>query len=77
MATRTKYPSVKRFGSRYGRRVKEKLGKVEVENHLKSGCPFCNLAKVKRVSAGIWFCSKCESKFASGAYFVNKVVRKG
>jgi len=75
MATRTRYLSFMRFGARYGRRVKEKFGTVESESRLKSTCPFCSLSKVKRISSGIWFCSKCDSKFASGAYFVGKSVR--
>ena len=72
MATQTKYPSVKRFGSRYGRRVKEKFGKIESERLLNSDCPFCKISKAKRIAAGIWFCAKCGVKFVSGAYMVNK-----
>lgn len=64
--------STKRFGARYGRRVKERFGQVEAARKEKQQCPFCHKTGVKRLAAGIWFCPKCESKFAGAAYTVTR-----
>jgi len=58
----------KRFGPRYGRRTKHKFAKIEIEQHKKHKCPYCNKDGVKRVSAGIWECKKCNQKFTGKAY---------
>lgn len=60
--------SVKRFGARYGRNVKVKLAKIEAEQKRKKVCPFCKALKIKRQSAGIWYCEKCGAKFTGRAY---------
>ena len=67
--------SVKRLGSRYGRKVRHKLQQVEIEQKRKSKCPYCNYAKVKRLSAGIYTCTKCKAKFTGRAYNIVKEVR--
>ncbi|MFC1691027.1 hypothetical protein ACFL0W_02490 [Nanoarchaeota archaeon] len=82
MVTKTTYPSIKRFGARYGRTVKEKLGAAESSYyHKKQSCPYCNYIQVKRISSGIWHCKKCLAKFTSKAYSVakkrTKVVEEG
>jgi len=64
--------SVKRFGTRYGRGVKERIGKIEKLRNSKHICPYCHQPKVIRLAAGIWKCRKCSAKFASKAYFVEK-----
>lgn len=65
---------VKRFGPRYGRTVKHKLAKVELEQKSRQKCPFCSRPKARRVSVGIWECKKCESTFAARAYTVGTRV---
>ena len=60
--------SAKRFGARYGRKTKLKFSKVETEQRKIHKCPYCNQKKVKRISAGIWLCQKCGSKFTGKAY---------
>jgi len=63
---------VKRFGPRYGRTVKYKLAKVEIEQRKKHLCPYCAKPKVSRVSVGIWQCAKCNNKFTAKAYTVGQ-----
>ena len=60
--------SVKRFGVRYGRTVKHKFAKIEMEQKKDHKCPYCAKLKVKRLSVGIWECGKCKSKFAARAW---------
>lgn len=66
--------SGKRFGSRYGRRLRHKFAKIEAEQKKGHKCPYCSEPKVKRVAAGIWLCKKCNSKFTGRAYTVPKKV---
>jgi large subunit ribosomal protein L37Ae len=74
MATEKKFGSIKRFGSRYGRKVKEKLAKIEEEQHKLHKCPYCRHTKVKRLAAGIWYCKKCKTKFTGKAYSIKKKI---
>ena len=68
--------STKRFGARYGARLKRKLADIESQQRMKYPCPYCTYLKVKRVSMGVWQCNKCDAKFSSKAYSVGKVVIK-
>jgi large subunit ribosomal protein L37Ae len=69
MAKRTKkLKSTGRFGTRYGLKVKEKIRSVEGKQRKKQKCPYCSKLGVKRLSAGIWKCNKCNKKFASNTY---------
>ncbi|MCK4647647.1 50S ribosomal protein L37ae [Candidatus Pacearchaeota archaeon] len=61
-----------RFGARYGRSIKSKLVKVEEKQRKKQKCPYCKKLGVKRLSSGIWKCSKCNKKFASDTYYLNE-----
>ncbi len=63
--------SAGRFGARYGRSIREKLSKLETKQRIKQKCPFCKKLGVKRLSKGIWQCSKCNKKFASNTYYLN------
>lgn len=64
--------AVRRYGTRYGRRNRDKVSLLEVEQRKKHKCPKCGYAKVKRLSVGIWQCSNCSAKFTSRAYTVSK-----
>ena len=66
-----KTKSAGRFGARYGKTVKMRLVKVEIKQRVKQKCPFCERIGVKRVSNGIWNCSKCKKKFASNTYHLD------
>ena len=61
-----KIGSAGRFGAGYGR-VKQKLVAVERKQRIKQECPFCK-GRAKRQARSIWECSKCEKRFAGGAF---------
>ena len=64
------YGSVKRFGVRYGTKLKGKIGKIEAERKESTKCPYCSYNKATRVNAGIWYCAKCKNKFTGKAYVI-------
>ncbi len=67
--------SAKRYGVRYGRRLRDKVGKVEKERQDTNVCPYCRYTKkLKRLSAGIWKCTKCKTQFTGRAYYVGSRV---
>jgi large subunit ribosomal protein L37Ae len=66
-----KTKSAGRFGARYGKRTRANLVKVETKQRIKQKCPFCKKLGVKRLSKGIWQCSKCNKKFASNTYYLD------
>ncbi len=57
-----------RYGPRYGTRTKKIVAEIESRQKQKRTCPYCERKSLKRIAAGIWFCRKCKSKFAGGAY---------
>ena len=57
-----------RFGSRYGKRIREEVIKAEKKVKADYKCPSCSRVSIKRLASGIWQCKKCQIKFASGAY---------
>jgi large subunit ribosomal protein L37Ae len=57
-----------RFGSRYGKRIGVNFVNIERLKHSKFVCPNCMKNRVKRESAGIWYCPSCKYKFAGKAY---------
>ncbi len=73
MVKSKKTKSAGRFGSRYGKRVRDKLVNVESKQRKKQVCPFCKKPGVKRLSNGIWQCQrkKCAKKFASNTFYLD------
>ena len=67
--------SAKRFGSRYGRSIRQKVWSIEKELRSKHKCPYCSKPKVKRLAAGIWECKGCNSKFTGAAYTLKKEIK--
>jgi len=63
-----KLGAARRFGPRYGASLKHKFNEIEKQHRAKHLCPYCHKISVKRVSVGIWECSKCNSKFTGKAY---------
>jgi large subunit ribosomal protein L37Ae len=64
----------KRFGARYGRRVREAFIKVENEQRAKHKCPYCRKIAVDFKAIGIWHCKKCDAKFTGKAYSPTKKI---
>lgn len=75
MAQKKKYGSVKRFGSRYGRRIREQTGAIEQDKRKKHECPYCRAQRVKRVSNGVFECRKCKKVFTGKAYAPREEAR--
>lgn len=63
-----KTKSAGRFGARYGKKVRIEIVAVEEKQKKKQECPMCKRLGIKRISKGIWKCSKCGKKLASGTY---------
>lgn len=61
-----------RFGTRYGAKLRKKVSEIEEKQRKKYECPKCHSVQVKRASAGIWHCRKCDYKFAGRAYFLGE-----
>jgi len=66
------FGSVKRYGVRYGRRLKNKLADVEEKSKKLGKCPYCRKLGAKRIAVGIWICRKCGSKFTGNAYYLEE-----
>ena len=69
---KSKKSSTKRFGPRYGRRLKDKVAEIESGYRKKQKCPYCGKINVKREALGIWLCRSCKSKFTGRAYSIGK-----
>jgi len=67
-----KKKTITRYGTRYGRTIRERLAAVEAGYRGKHKCPYCSYVGVTRIAAGIWTCSKCKIKFTSRAYQLTK-----
>ena len=62
----------KRYGPRYGRRLRQKVETVEAMQKTNYQCPFCHKNAVKRMAVGIWQCPKCAAVFTGKAYTLPK-----
>ena len=60
--------SAGRFGARYGRVSRRRVGEIESEMRDDHVCPECGSERVSRSGTGIWECSRCDYAFAGGAY---------
>ncbi|PTD93838.1 50S ribosomal protein L37ae [archaeon SCG-AAA382B04] len=58
----------KRFGARYGRKIRKKVSEIEKKQKDSYECPNCKSQSLKRKASGIWICQKCGTKQAGGAY---------
>lgn len=60
--------SIRRYGVRYGKSVKDRIRKIEKEQRKRHRCPDCLKPSLKRVASGVWVCKKCGLKIAGDAY---------
>ena len=60
--------SAKRYTTRYGGSNRQKVGAIESESRKKHKCPYCNANRVRRITYGVWNCTKCLKKFTGKAY---------
>ena len=75
MAQKKSLGRLKGLGARYGRKAKLKAATV-MEGYVGlKECPYCKKTKVKRLSCGIWFCKKCNTKFVGGAYSFSRKIK--
>jgi large subunit ribosomal protein L37Ae len=73
VAKTTKKGTTRRFGARYGIKVRNNVDKIEAMQKAKQLCPFCRkIGTIKREAAGIFSCKKCNNKFTGKAYFIGK-----
>ncbi len=69
--------SGKTFGTRYGRRNRDKYSALANTARAKHTCPYCHYQQVKRLaSSGIWECRKCGTKFTARAYTIEPTTVK-
>ncbi|MFO7872256.1 MAG: 50S ribosomal protein L37ae [Candidatus Undinarchaeales archaeon] len=68
MAKTKKVKSTGRFGARYGRKIKLRVREIEKQSKKNYKCSECGADRVKRLSSGIWKCSRCGNKFAGPSY---------
>lgn len=81
MSKRTKKVGMAgRFGPRYGVAPKKQWKDVMEQRVSHYVCPNCGHKTFRRVSTGIWSCTRCGYTMAGGAYvpFVRKeIVKEG
>lgn len=52
----------------YGKKIREKAEEIYKKKKKVYRCPLCSRMSVRYLSAGVWFCKKCEKRFASDAF---------
>lgn len=57
------------FGARYGKKQRLLYSRIIKTKNAKITCPYCKyVGKVQRLASGIWYCTKCNSKYTAKAY---------
>lgn len=57
-----------RYRTRFGKRIRNKISKIEKEATENTKCPDCDSQRLEKEYAGIWKCKKCSNKFSGGAW---------
>ncbi|OKY78467.1 MAG: Ribosomal protein L37AE/L43A [Candidatus Methanohalarchaeum thermophilum] len=68
MPEEQKSRTTKRFGTRYGSKIRKKVAEIEKKSKKTYKCPKCNSESMNRKGTGIWKCNKCGTELAGGAY---------
>jgi large subunit ribosomal protein L37Ae len=68
MAKTKKVGITGRYGTRYGSRIRKRSQVIEETMKAPQKCPVCETKVTKRISTGIWYCKKCNTKYAGGSY---------
>lgn len=69
--------SAGRFGARYGSTLRKKVAAIEARMRAPHRCPRCRTAgSLRRESVGVWYCRKCNYKFAGGAWVPRTALGK-
>lgn len=68
--------SAGRYGVRYGRKDRKLVSDLEEKTKMKYICIKCDQSTVKRISTGIWKCTKCDYKFAGGTFIPETSIGK-
>ncbi len=56
------------MGPRYGIRIRRRVLDLDRARSVDAACPRCSTVTVSRVASGVFECSRCGTRFASGAY---------
>jgi large subunit ribosomal protein L37Ae len=56
------------MGPRYGIRIRRRVLEIDAIKSARSACPKCATVTLHRVGSGIYECTRCGKRFASGAY---------
>jgi len=68
MGRTKKVGSAGRYGSRYGKKIRQGVVAAELTGKADYTCPSCLKNTLKRARAGIWECRKCGTKMAGKAF---------
>lgn len=60
--------SANKYGSRYGKRIRNKISEIEEDEKREYKCPECGSRSLEREGSGIWVCKKCGEKVSGGAW---------
>lgn len=72
MAKEQKKGTTRRFGARYGIRVRANIDAVEAMQKENKKCPICRKeGSITRLAAGIFHCKRCNNKLTGKAYFLS------
>jgi large subunit ribosomal protein L37Ae len=56
------------MGPRYGIRIRRRVLDIDAQKSSRSACPKCSTVTIHRVASGVYECTRCGNRFASGAY---------
>ena len=56
------------MGPRYGIRIRRRVLEIDRARSVDAACPRCSTVTLARVASGVFECSRCGARYASGAY---------